>query len=317
MSRILPHCRVVPLPDDQVSFTIGGQEVTRWHFGRRYPRPFFYPLIGPSGQPLTRIGHPGAPNHDHHRSIWFAHQKVLGIDFWSDQTEARIRQLGWMAYQDGDDRAVMAVRLGWFDGHDPRPLLEQEVVAAVRPAAPTKTIASPYPEVIFDLQSRLMSTSATLELGQTNFGLLAVRVAASISEYFGGGRLTSSEGDQGEKDIFGKPARWMNKTGPVPGVRPATLDTNGSTYFDPPSNPGFPAGWHVREDGWMEASLTMNGPLELRREAPLTVRYRLLGHAGPADRERWDKVADEFAQEPAYRVEPAGGVNHTQYVVRQ
>ena len=30
------------------------------------------------------MGHPGAPDHDHHRSVWFAHFKVLGIDFWGD-----------------------------------------------------------------------------------------------------------------------------------------------------------------------------------------------------------------------------------------
>ena len=37
----------------------------------------------PSGATLTRIGHPGAENHDHHRSVWFAHHKVNGLDFWS------------------------------------------------------------------------------------------------------------------------------------------------------------------------------------------------------------------------------------------
>ncbi len=43
------------------------------------------------------MGHPGAPNHDHHRSIWFAHNKLLGIDFWSDRTRQResVRRVGW------------------------------------------------------------------------------------------------------------------------------------------------------------------------------------------------------------------------------
>ncbi len=54
------------------SFQIDGHERLRWYFGTDYPRPFFHPLVGPSGSSLTRIGHPGAPNHDHHLSIWFA-----------------------------------------------------------------------------------------------------------------------------------------------------------------------------------------------------------------------------------------------------
>jgi hypothetical protein len=69
-----PRCQVVPLPGKQVAIGIDGRECLRWHGGDGAPRPFFFPLIGPSGLPLTRMGHPGAPNHDHHRSIWFAHE---------------------------------------------------------------------------------------------------------------------------------------------------------------------------------------------------------------------------------------------------
>src|SRR5215212_7454182 len=111
MPFTFPHCEVVPLPDHQASFRIDGTERLRWHFGPNYPRPFFYPLVGPSGKSLTRIGHPGAPNHDHHRSIWFSHAQVLGIDFWSEGKPARIRQKQWLYYGDADNEALMAVQL--------------------------------------------------------------------------------------------------------------------------------------------------------------------------------------------------------------
>src|SRR5206468_10542882 len=126
-------CQGLALPDSQIAFLVDGSERLRWHFGASYPRPFFYPFLGPSGTSLTRMGHPGAPDHDHHRSIWFAHAKVMGIDFWSDRTPARIRQKSWLHYQDGAEEAAMAALLGWYDGHDPKELLEQEVVAGVRP----------------------------------------------------------------------------------------------------------------------------------------------------------------------------------------
>ena len=99
MPFTFPRCEVVPLPDHQASFRIDGAERLRWHFGPDYPRPFFFPLVGPSGTPLTRMGHPGDPSHDHHRSIWFAHEKVSGVNFWSDNTTARVRQKQWLAYQ--------------------------------------------------------------------------------------------------------------------------------------------------------------------------------------------------------------------------
>jgi hypothetical protein len=70
MAFTVPPVQVVPQPDDQLSFQVEGAERVRWHFGGRYPRPFFFPLAGPSGRTLTRMGHPAAPDHDHHRSLW-------------------------------------------------------------------------------------------------------------------------------------------------------------------------------------------------------------------------------------------------------
>ena len=59
--------------------------------------------------------------------------KAAGTDFWTDKTAARVRQKEWLAYQDGDAEAVMAVRIGWNDGHDPKDLLEQDLFAALIP----------------------------------------------------------------------------------------------------------------------------------------------------------------------------------------
>jgi hypothetical protein len=157
MSYTVPRCQVIPQADHQVAFLIDGRERLRWHHGPSYPRPFFYPLLGPSGSSLTRMGHPGAPNHDHHRSVWFAHNKVLGIDFWSDSTEARIRQQHWLAYADGDEEAAMAVQLGWYDGHDPQPLVEQELIAAVRPGGEGETL--------LELQASFRPRAESLEFG--------------------------------------------------------------------------------------------------------------------------------------------------------
>lgn len=303
MAYRFPRCQVVPLPDHQVSFQVEGVERLRWHCGPSYPRPFFYPLAGPSGSPLTRMGHPGAPNHDHHRSVWFAHAKVLGIDFWSDTTRARIRQKMWLAYQDGEDEATMAVRLGWYDGHDPKELLEQELVAGVRPG--------PDGETFVELQATFRPAGRSLEFGKTNFGFLAVRVARNLSAHFGGGQVTNSEGASGEPAVFGKAARWVDYSGPVP-----KGGTEGITYFDHPSNLGHPVRWHVREDGWMGSSPCMEKPLTTERERPLVLRYLLHAHRGQPERARAEKVLKEFAALKPYEVARAK-VKHVQFTVRR
>jgi hypothetical protein len=303
MAYKFPRCQVLPQPDHQISLQIVGGERLRWHFGPSYPRPFFYPLVGPTGSPLTRMGHPGAPDHDHHRSIWFAHHKVLGIDFWGDNTPARIRQKQWLQYQDGDDEAALAVLLGWYDGHDPRELLQQELVAAVRPG--------PEGETFVELQATFRPTAESLEFGQTNFGFLAVRVAKSIAAHFGGGQIRNSEGARGEPAIFGKPARWMDYSGPVP-----KADAEGITYFDHPTNPGHPVHWHVREDGWMGAAVCLKGALTVSRKAPLILRYLLHAHRGPSDAGRAEQVFKSFAALPRYEVVRAQ-VKHQQYAIRR
>lgn len=307
---LFPRCQVLPLPDHQAAILIDGNERLRWHFGPDDPRPFFYPIKGPTGSSLTRMGHPGAPNHDHHRSVWFAHEKVLGINFWGDNTDARIRQLHWLAYEDGDEEAILATRLRWYDGHDPSHLLEQDLVAVVRPMSNG--------EWLLELDSTFTPRADSLEFGRTNFGFLAVRVAKNISEYFGGGQLTNSEGQTGEPQNFGKRAKWMDYSGPVPAleVRARKRAWEGITYFDHPQNPGYPVHWHVREDGWMGASVCMKSPITTTKKDPLALRYLLHIHQDPVSKSRANQIADEFAAHPGYVVEKSTE-KHRQWTVRK
>jgi hypothetical protein len=321
MSKLFPRCQAIPVAGHEVRFLIDSWHRLSWHFGTDYPRPFFDPFIGPSGQSLTRMGHPGAPNHDHHQSIWFAHMNVTGIDFWLNGLPPVIRQKEWLAYVDSDDEAIMGVKLEWFDGHNPAPLMEQEVIASVRPPADAESDDPnrlPVGETLFEIQTTLTPVSQQLELGKTNFGLLAVRVAKNLSAVFGGGKLTNSEGAEGEKPIFGKPARWMDYSGPVmPAADPSMSDViEGITYFDHPSNPGHPAHWHVRNDGWMNASLCFEGPRLITQSQPLTLRYLLYAHAGAYDAETSAKTAEMFAGSPGFVVEK-GKIPHHAWSIRR
>ena len=303
------RCEVIPLADHQASFRVDGIERFRWHFGTQYPRPFFYPMLGPGGESLTRMGHPGAENHDHHQSVWFAHNKVLGMDFWGNSSPAVIRQQRWLVYDDSREFARMAVLLDWLDGHDPRPLVEQELIATMRPL--------PDGEYLLELQSTFRPNSDQIEFQQTNFGFLAVRMAKSISTHFGEGQLTGASGEQGEPNLFGKANAWMDYSGPVPlpirdGER--LTPTEGITYFDHPSNPGYPAKWHVRQDGWMGASSCRDAALITTREQLLVLRYMLHIHSGAVQADRCERLAATWAERPLLKVQK-GTRPHFQYEV--
>src|SRR5688572_3582116 len=57
----VPSMQVLPLPNHEISFQRDGHELTRYYFGSQLRRPFLYPIIGPAGQSLTRLGHPHDP----------------------------------------------------------------------------------------------------------------------------------------------------------------------------------------------------------------------------------------------------------------
>lgn len=304
-----PRCEVLPLPHDQVSLRIDGVEKTRWHFGDDAPRPFLYPFNGPSGVSLVRMGHPGAPNHDHHRGVWFAHHAVEGQSFWADGGETRIRQREWLAYEDGDE-ARASFLLDWI-GKDGEKLLEQTVILSLRPAVDGHVL-----EVQAELRPGGNRESTTLQ--KTNFGLLAVRVAKSISAHFGDGQLTDSEGRVGEPAIFGNAAKWMDYSGPVAVGEGDDREwvSEGITFFDHPSNPSHPTKWHVRSDGWMGASLCMDEDRVVTAEQPLSLHYLLHAHSGLYDAQRAEEVFQEFAAIKAMTVSKSTKLHLSFEVVR-
>lgn len=291
----LPHYELLPLPDSQVAFLHDGVEQTRWHFDAKYPRPFFYPFNGPSGTSLTRMGHPGAPDHDHHRSIWFANAKIDGIDFWSDNTKARIRQKHWQTYTDGDKEAIMTSQLGWFDESGTE-RLEQDLVAA--------SFADEEGGAFLEFQITLRPAKGRekVDLDKNNFGFLAVRVAKSLSHRFGGGQLENSDGLKGEPAIFGKSAAWMDYSGPIATGTEAEHHAvvEGITFYDHPENPRYPTPWHVRSDGWMGAALCLNEGHTISEGSPLVLRYLLHAHSGGCDHDRATRIADLFSKRPGF-----------------
>ena len=105
-----------------------------------------------------------------------------------------------------------------------------------------------------------------------------------------GGVLTDSEGRRGEKEMFGKAARWIDES----------AETNGRwlglAIFDHPSNP-VPAHWFARDYGPLSPNYNyFTGPIELGSGERLSLKYRIFVHAGPGDAGRLNAECDRFAR---------------------
>ncbi len=292
-AKPVPEVQVVPLPNDEASFQHLGRELTRYYYGPSLLRPFWYPIAGPAGHSLSRMGHPRDPHsHSHHNSVWIAHNDVGGVSFWPDRGSpppGRIVHRSIEEFRDGPKSAWMLTRSAW-QGPDGKTVMQERRRAEVRPLEGGRWL------LLIDLQLEAPGDKAVV-LGKTPFGFIGVRMAKTIGVHDGGGRILNSNGQINEKQAFRKPARWVDYSGPV------TNEVRGGiALLDHPANPDHPTPFHVRDDGWMGVSLTLNRPLTIRPNKPLRLRYALWIHDGVPKIDEVEQHWKAFAKDPLPRM---------------
>jgi hypothetical protein len=276
--------QAVPQPDYQVSLQRDGAEIARCWFSPSLRRPFIFPVIGPAGRSLTRMGHPHDPEtHSHHNSVWISHSDVNGINFWADSGgTGRVIHRRIERFEDGmEDTAMLSVN-AWTSDAGAVLLNERRLVTARR---------LPEGEWWLLIDLALEPAGQDVVFGKTPFGLIGVRMAKTIGVDDGGGTIRNSEGAADEPQVFWKRARWVDYAGPV-----TPQASEGITLMDHPANPNHPAAFHVRRDGWMGCSLTLDAARTVRKGETLRLRYGLYVHAGIPAAAAIDRRWAEFAR---------------------
>ena len=256
-----------------------------YHYGAEYARPFCFPLRGPGSVAVTRA-YPMIPDvpgesrdHPHHRSLWSAYGEVNGVDDWSE--EAGHGYIRHQSFSQRDQGPVFGgfVATAVWTAADGSPLLDE--VREIR----AYNVGPEYR--LLDYTLTLTASYGPVTYGDTKeAGLLALRVATTM-DGDKGGVITNSEGGRTEAECWGRPARWLDYSGPVEG------EALGVTLLDHPENPGHPCRWHARDYGLVGANpfavgaFTGGEPRPARQEAGETLRfrYRVLihrGHVAPA-----------------------------------
>lgn len=287
-AKPVPRMQAVPQPYEQVSFQRDEKEIARYHFSPSLNRPFIFPVIGPSGRLLTRMGHPGDPDtHHHHYSIWIGFGKVSGVDFWSDhgrQERGRIVHQRVEQLDDGEKSASVITQAQWTANSG---------MVLLRERRQTFVHALPRNEWMLVIHLKLEAGQDEVQFERGQLGPIGVRMAKTIGVHHGGGIIRNSEGARNEEAVFRKRAKWVDYSGLVaPGV------IEGLSLMDHPSNPKHPAAFHVRDDGWMGTLLTWDAPVTVSAGTPLELRYGVYVHAGLAAPEAIDAQWQRFATMP-------------------
>jgi hypothetical protein len=252
-------------------------------------RPFFYPLIGPDGVGLTEFGkaHDPTGSHAHHYSLWIAHAKVAGEDFWSEKGGVIAHQQCELQ-EDGPIFSRLVQTTRWISSHGEY-LHERRSITVYQAARDFR---------LLDIELEFSPAGTQpVELGKTSFGFLAARVAQSMSPFDGGGEILNARGDRNEQSVHTKRAEWLDQSGPIaPAVEEGTAGAavlpvrwGGIALMDHPSNRNHPTAWHCRNDGWAGASFNIDGPYTIAAGEKLRLCYRVHLH-------RHNAVAGEVAR---------------------
>ncbi len=292
------------------------------------PRPFLYPIIGPTGSAMTRSypmeqGVEGeASDHPHHRSLWFAHGAVNGVDFWTQgkgkgsirATNIELRDLmrNDNTQTSGAHIQELAYQEEWAGPSDNLLLRSQSNL----------TFSHQNDARFIDCHYQLTPAGLeTITFGDTKEGTMAIRLhpALRLKGKVASGKAINSEGVTG-KGIWGKRAKWVAYWGVIDGK------TCGVAIFDHPRNLRHPTWWHARDYGLVAANPfgvsdfenlkpRGKGDFTLKAGETLELRYRFVFFAGTAEDadiagkyERWVKeTTPDDEEEDAEKEEDPGG----------
>src|SRR5580704_14615899 len=105
--------------NNRIAVSIDGKPYTTFFYGPEVAKPYLYPLRAASGVSVTRA-YPmdkmegESTDHQHHRSVWFAHSAVNGYDYWNNEFSYKGDKLGHI-FVTKIDKAQSGAKTGEID----------------------------------------------------------------------------------------------------------------------------------------------------------------------------------------------------------
>ncbi len=260
-------------------------------------KPILWPVLGPTGKAMTRSWpmNDKAPayekrDHPHHRSFWFTHGNVNGVDFWSEGGKSgRIVHREFTKIDSAT--ATIAATNDWLE-RDGKKVCEERQTLVFGADADRRWI---------DFRTIVTASEGPLTFGDTKEGSFGVRVSETMKvDAKKGGKIVNSEG-QTDGTAWGLSAKWVDYHGPVEG------EHLGIAILDHPTSFRHPTTWHVRTYGLFaanpfglrdfaagaEGAAGVDGKHRVEKGKTLELRYRVFLHKGD---EKTGRIAEAFAE---------------------
>ncbi|MGI5898621.1 MAG: PmoA family protein [Christensenellales bacterium] len=270
-AQILPHIT----PDFKIGAYLGDELICGYNYSKDLDKPYFYPVRGPSGSYITTVGKPHDPtdSHQHHKSLWIAHQRINGVNFWEEWPDCgKITHQGFDELVSGPLFARIVERNRWeragrVHAYEKRSFTLYKTPGSFR-----------YIDIQIEMEPETEGRFAgDLVIGSTIWGFLAIRLKESMTPLDAGGEIRNSNGQINEHQVIWESAKWCDISGPLKDGL-----WNGAAIFDNPKNFSFPCGWQCRNDGFICSSFSNNGDYVVKMGEKLVVRHRVFLHEGNA-----------------------------------
>ena len=265
--------------DNAIDVAIDGREFTTFRYGTDGFRPYFFPVFGPGGQPITR-GETSeeSSDHVHHRSLYVAYGEVNDVDVWAEGENS-----GRVVHQSFTDKSGGATVGKIYTENDWVNKAGEKLMSDLQQF---RIYNTPETGTIIDLDLTLIASAGDVHFGDTKEGgIISVRVNPSMNAS-DGGKIENAYGGINEGETWGKRAQWCDYSGTVEGT------PVGVAVFDHTSNPRYPTYWHVRNYGLMTTNIFGTGTFEgdpskdgsytMKSGGEMNFRFRVLIHAGDA-----------------------------------
>jgi hypothetical protein len=267
---------------DAVVIVIDGRPWATYRYNTasaELPRPYFHPIAGPTGPPITQDGEFPGTNRGHiwHTGLILAHQNFTDGNNWQTGSPkfSRMRHLAFDLMQSGPVLGRFTERLDWLNVQGDRVVFHERRTVTV--------LARETGRRCLDVDTTITCGERPAVWNATPYHLLAIRLpdAMLVGK---GGVLVDSEGGQDPKD--GVVARWLDYSGPLGG------STVGAALMNHPGNPRHPTPFLNFQNQTVGAAPTHREPHAWEPGESLRFRFRLYVHAGDAAA---GKVAEEYA----------------------
>ena len=255
------------------------------------PKPYIFPLATLDGTPLTANS---PADHIWHHSLWFAWKYINGLNYWEVDPKTGlsagrtvIKSASFHPADDHSARVDMAIE---YAPPGQPPVLRESRIMRFSAPRPSGAYAIHWDSTftVGDADITLERTPPKAQSG--GYAGLSLRFPKGTT----GWSFLTSEGAHSAADGNGKPARWVDFSGPTTNGPVA-----GIAVFDFPANPRYPTAWYLNESHpYFSPALIYKEPMTLKAGATLRLRYRILVHAGPGDSSALNAESDDFAKQP-------------------